>query len=78
MSLKGGVAIVTGSSSGIGAACVRMLADKGCNVVINYSRNPDPAEKVAAECRAKGVEAFAAAVPNCKIEYDGGVIGPKK
>ncbi len=58
VSLEGGVAIVTGSSSGIGAACVRMLADKGCNVVINYSRNPDPAEKVAAECRAKGVEAL--------------------
>ena len=57
--LKGKVAIVTGSSSGIGAAAVRMLADRGCNVVINYSRSEGPAEAVAEECRAKGVEAIA-------------------
>ncbi len=56
--LKGKVAIVTGSSSGIGAATVRQLADRGCNVVINYSRSEAPAEAVAAECRAKGVEAI--------------------
>ena len=57
--LEGKVAIVTGSSSGIGAATVRQLADRGCNVVINYSRSQTPAETVAEECRAKGVEAIA-------------------
>lgn len=57
--LQGKTVIVTGSSSGIGAAAVRQLADRGCNVVINYSRSDGPAEAVAEECRAKGVEAIA-------------------
>ena len=35
MDLKGATAIVTGSSRGVGEACVGLLADKGCNVVIN-------------------------------------------
>ncbi|HSG90794.1 MAG TPA: SDR family oxidoreductase [Pseudomonadales bacterium] len=50
------VAIVTGSSSGVGAACVRMLAAKGWNVVINYSRSAAAAEQVAEDCRAAGAE----------------------
>ncbi|MEC7684956.1 MAG: SDR family NAD(P)-dependent oxidoreductase, partial [Pseudomonadota bacterium] len=31
------VAIVTGSSSGVGAATARLLAAQGCHVVINYN-----------------------------------------
>jgi 3-oxoacyl-[acyl-carrier protein] reductase len=48
------VAIVTGSSSGVGAACVRQLAAKGWDVVVNYSRSADAAEAVAADCEAAG------------------------
>ncbi|MCY4565920.1 MAG: SDR family NAD(P)-dependent oxidoreductase, partial [Gammaproteobacteria bacterium] len=44
MDLQEAVVIVTGSSSGVGAACVRQLAEAGCNVVVNYSRNADGAE----------------------------------
>ncbi len=50
------VCIVTGSSSGIGAATARLYAKNGWNVVINYSRSVAPAEAVAAECRALGAE----------------------
>lgn len=57
MDLRGAVVIVTGSSSGIGAACVRRLAAKGCNVVVNYSRSADAAAAVAEECRALGAKA---------------------
>ncbi|MDG1207159.1 MAG: SDR family NAD(P)-dependent oxidoreductase [Pseudomonadales bacterium] len=56
MSLKGKVVIVTGSSSGVGAATARLLASRGCHVAINYASSEQPAKKVAAECEALGVE----------------------
>ena len=52
------VAIVTGSATGVGAAAAIMLAERNCNVVINYTRSKDDAEETAATCRAKGVEAI--------------------
>lgn len=56
MDMEGGVAIVTGSSSGVGAACARQLAEKGSHVVINYAHNRDGAEATRAACEALGVE----------------------
>ena len=52
------VCVVTGSSSGIGAATVRLYARNGWDVVINFSRAAAPAEAVAVDCRACGVEAL--------------------
>lgn len=43
MSLAGKVAVVTGGSSGIGAATVRMLADSGASVVVGYNKGEDRA-----------------------------------
>jgi 3-oxoacyl-[acyl-carrier protein] reductase len=56
MDLKGGVTIVTGSATGVGAACARLLASKGCNVVINYTRSLDEAKEAQADCERAGVE----------------------
>lgn len=50
------VAVVTGSSSGIGAATARLYASHGWNVVVNYSRDPAPAQAVAEACKALGAE----------------------
>ncbi len=50
------VCVITGSSSGIGAATARLYAQRGWNVLINYSRDAAPAEVVAAECRALGAD----------------------
>ena len=50
------VAVITGSSSGIGAATARLYASHGWNVVVNFSRDPGPAEAVAAQCEAQGAE----------------------
>jgi len=52
------VAIVSGSATGIGAACARRLASHGFNVLINYTRSAEAAEKTAARCRESGAEAL--------------------
>jgi 3-oxoacyl-[acyl-carrier protein] reductase len=51
-------AVVTGASSGIGAATAPAFARAGYDLVINYSRNKDGAEAVAAQCRAEGADAL--------------------
>jgi ketoreductase RED2 len=47
--LEGKVALVTGSSSGIGAATARLLADAGAVVVINSATSVDAGRALAAE-----------------------------
>ena len=57
--LKGKVAIVTGSSSGVGTATALQLAGLGCHVVVNYHSNSAGAERVVEQCQALGVQALA-------------------
>jgi 3-oxoacyl-[acyl-carrier protein] reductase len=52
--LKGKAAIVTGSSSGIGASVALGLARRGASVVINYSKSAKEAEDVAAAVKKTG------------------------
>jgi len=61
LDITGKAAVVTGSSSaeGIGAACARLLAARGCNVVVNYATDQKGGEAIAAECRGKGVDSVA-------------------
>ena len=47
--LKEQVFIVTGSATGVGAACVRRLSRDGARVVINYSRSETEARATEAE-----------------------------
>lgn len=56
MDLDQAVCIVTGSSSGVGAATARMMAARGARVVINYSRSDSAASEVAASIEAMGGE----------------------
>src|ERR1700690_1549356 len=50
------VCVITGSSSGIGAASAILFARRGWNVCVNYSREREPAEKVAAACSGHGAD----------------------
>ena len=56
--LRGKVAIITGSSRGIGLASARGMAEHGAKVVIS-GRKADACEAAAAEIRAAGGEAIA-------------------
>lgn len=57
-SLTGKVALVTGSSRGIGADTVRYFAEAGADVVINFRNKAPRAEKLAAELRELGRHAL--------------------
>src|SRR5688572_23524666 len=52
--LAGKIALVTGSSRGIGRAIAVRLAQEGADVAINYSRDEAPALEVLAEVEAAG------------------------
>lgn len=56
--LKGKTAVVTGASKGIGAGIALALAEEGANVVVNYARAKDDAEKVAAKINQNGSKAI--------------------
>jgi len=56
MILEGKVAVITGSSRGIGAATARLLASHGARVSVNYRLNRDRGEEVLASIRGQGGE----------------------
>ena len=48
LDLTGKVALITGASSGIGAAAATVMSDLGAKVAVGYHRNKDGAEQVCA------------------------------
>jgi 3-oxoacyl-[acyl-carrier protein] reductase len=58
ISLKGKVALVTGGSRGIGRAAVKLFAQAGADVVINYLTDKTAAESICAEAERLGVKAI--------------------
>ncbi|WP_226002308.1 SDR family oxidoreductase [Paenibacillus sp. BJ-4] len=57
--LDGKIAIVTGSSRGIGRVIAEQLAELGAHVVINYASSPDKAQQVVEGIIQKGGKAIA-------------------
>jgi 3-oxoacyl-[acyl-carrier protein] reductase len=56
--LAGKSVLVTGASTGIGAAVARLFARAGCRVAIHYNASLNRAEEVAADVRFNGADAF--------------------
>ncbi|QNG58365.1 SDR family oxidoreductase [Bacillus sp. PAMC26568] len=65
--LNGKVAIITGSSRGIGKVISKQLAGLGAKVVINYSSSSDKAEDVIKEIKENGGEAISLRADMSKI-----------
>src|SRR5947209_6254454 len=57
-SLNGKVAVVTGASSGIGAASARLFAEAGARVVVGYNKGVDRARAVVGELAGGGQAGF--------------------
>ncbi|NEQ23244.1 MAG: SDR family NAD(P)-dependent oxidoreductase, partial [Microcoleus sp. SIO2G3] len=57
--LNGKVALVTGSSRGIGRAIAQRLSSDGASVVVNYAGNADKANEVVATIESQGGKAIA-------------------
>src|SRR5260370_34053887 len=64
LGLAGKVALVTGSSRGIGRGIALALADEGCNVLVT-GRDEAALAEVTSSIRSKGVKAVAAALDLC-------------
>lgn len=58
MALEGRVAIVTGSSRGIGRGIALAMAQAGAHVVVNYVSSRELAEDTARDAQAMGVQAL--------------------
>jgi NAD(P)-dependent dehydrogenase (short-subunit alcohol dehydrogenase family) len=58
--LDGKIALVTGASRGLGKGIALVLAEQGCEVVVNYRSRKAEAEKVAEAVRAQGRKALVA------------------
>lgn len=56
--LRGKVALVTGSSLGIGAAAAKAFGAQGMRVVVHYNRSKEPAREIAAAIEQHGGEAM--------------------
>jgi len=57
MSLEGRLALVTGGGRGIGQAIALKLASQGADIIINFFRHRESAEKTAKDIEALGVKA---------------------
>ena len=66
--LENKLALVTGSSRGIGAAIAVRLAAEGASVIVNYAASPDRAEKVVKEIRDAGGKAESVGVDLSTVE----------
>ncbi len=69
-SLQGHVAVITGSSTGLGKATARILGQAGAKVTVNYLHNQARAEKTFEEFQKAGIECI---LTRCDATTEAGV-----
>ncbi|MEH1945074.1 MAG: SDR family oxidoreductase [Nostoc sp.] len=62
--LKGKNALITGATSGIGQAIAIRLAEEGCNIAINYRKDPD----AAADTEEMALQKACGNIENCGVK----------
>ncbi|MHC5743957.1 MAG: SDR family oxidoreductase [Nostoc sp.] len=62
--LKGKNALITGATSGIGQAIAIRLAQEGCNIAINYRKDPD----AAADTEEMALQKSCGNIENCSVK----------
>jgi glucose 1-dehydrogenase len=62
--LKGKNALITGATSGIGQAIAIRLAQEGCNIAINYRKNPE----AAADTEEMALQESCGNIENCGVK----------
>src|SRR5262245_23318696 len=70
--LSGQVALVTGSSRGIGRACALLLAEAGADIVVNYATNREAGAATAGAIEALGRQTL---LVECDVRDSGAVAG---
>jgi 3-oxoacyl-[acyl-carrier protein] reductase len=70
LSFDNKVALISGGSRGIGAACVRMFIEAGGRVAFSYQRAREAAERLIAECGAERCAAFQAELSSPEAAAD--------
>jgi glucose 1-dehydrogenase len=68
MKLEDKVALVTGSSQGIGAAIAIRLATEGAKIIINYRSHPEEAKEVLEQVEAAGSQGYIVRADLSKLE----------
>jgi len=69
-SLEGKIALVTGSSKGIGAGIAKCLGAEGATVVVNYATSREGADRTVAEITKSGGQAWSVQGDFSKPEED--------
>src|SRR5262245_13231304 len=74
MKLENKVALVTGSSQGLGRAIATRFAHEGADVVINYIGSPEHAEEVLTEVKAAGARGYSIRADVGKVDEVRGMV----
>ncbi|KAE8440748.1 hypothetical protein EG329_006607 [Mollisiaceae sp. DMI_Dod_QoI] len=66
--IAGRLALITGASSGIGAACAKDFAGRGVHLALTYSKNKESMEKILSDIKALNSEAVKLRISIHKVD----------